>query len=148
MRMLPIIAGCLLVASAHAEIIDIGNEELKKLAAQGVKLVDLRTAGEWRQTGVVAGSQMITLFDEYGQAKPELWKSEVNALSAPAQPIVLICRSGQRSAVAAKMLDQASPSRRIYNVKEGINGWIRAGQSVVPYPQNLKTAGVRCAPSC
>lgn len=135
------------VSFAHAEIINIGNDELKKLLADGVKLVDLRTAGEWRQTGVIAGTNMITLFDERGRADPEAWKKELSAVSAPDQPVILICRSGNRTGVAAKMLNETMPKRKIYNVKEGMNGWVKAGQQVVPYQQNL-AAGVRCSPAC
>lgn len=133
--------------TAHADIIDVGNEELRQLMAQGVKLVDLRTAGEWQQTGVVEGSHMITLFDEKGRANPD-WIREVNALSASDRPIALICRTGNRTRVAAKALNDASPSRKIYNVRAGITGWTKAAQPVVPFQQNLKTAGVRCAPVC
>lgn len=148
MKLFSLFAGLLLASTAQAEIVDIGNEELKKLLAQGVKVLDVRTASEWKETGVLAGSQMITLFDERGQANPSTWQGEVGAVSASTQPLVLICRTGRRSMAAAKILSDASPSRKIYNVRDGISGWIRGGQSVVPYQQNLKTPGVRCAPSC
>ena len=59
---------CLAATLAQAEVVDIGNDQLKALFKQGTPVVDLRTAGEWRQTGVVKGSQMITLFDEQGRA--------------------------------------------------------------------------------
>lgn len=133
--------------TARADIVDVGNEELRQLMAQGVKLVDLRTAGEWQQTGVVEGSHLITLFDERGRANPD-WNREVNALAASDQPIALICRTGSRSRVAAKALNEASSSRKIYNVRAGITGWTKAALPVVPFRQNLKTAGVRCAPNC
>lgn len=132
---------------AQAEIIDVSNEELQLLMAQGVKVVDLRTAGEWQQTGVLAGSHMITLFDERGRPNPD-WSKEVNAISPADQPVALICRTGNRTRVAAKMLSEASPLRKIYNVRSGITAWARAGQPVVPFEQNLKTVGVRCAPVC
>lgn len=131
----------------QAEVIDVSNEELQQLMAQGVKLVDLRTAGEWQQTGVVAGSHMLTLFDERGRANPE-WSQAVNSISAPAQPVALICRTGNRTRVAAKMLSEASPARKVYNVRAGITAWVKAGQPVIPFQQNLKAAGVRCAPVC
>jgi rhodanese-related sulfurtransferase len=137
-----------MATTAQAEIVDIGNDELKRLVAQGVKVVDVRTAGEWKESGVLAGSQMITLFDERGQSNPAAWQSEVDADSGSAKPVVLICRTGRRSLAAAKILSEASPARKIYNVRDGIGGWVRGGQSVVPYQQNLKTAGVRCAPNC
>jgi rhodanese-related sulfurtransferase len=138
----------LLASPVRAEIIDIGNAELKALKSQGVQLIDLRTAGEWRQTGVLEGSQMMTLFDEKGRSDPAGWASQVNAVSAPAEPVVLICRSGGRSAKAASLLHEANPKRKIYNLKGGMSGWVRAGQGVVPFEQNLKTAGVRCSPDC
>lgn len=132
---------------AQAEVIDVSNEELQQLMAQGVQLVDLRTAGEWQQTGVVAGSHMLTLFDERGRAHPE-WSKAVAAVSAAEQPIALICRTGNRTRVAARMLSEASPTRKVYNVRSGITAWVKAGQPVIPFQQNLKTAGVRCAPVC
>ena len=131
----------------QAEVIDVSNEELQKLIAQGVKVVDLRTAGEWKQTGVLAGSHMITLFDERGGTNPE-WVREVNTLSPTDQPVALICRTGNRTRVAAKMLSDATPSRKIYNVRSGITAWARQGLPVVPFQQNQKTSGVRCAPIC
>ena len=132
---------------AQAEVIDVGNEELQALMARGVKVIDLRTAGEWQQTGVVAGSQMITLFDERGRVNPD-WTREVNALAAEDQPVALICRTGNRTRAAAKMLSDASPSRKVYNVRSGITAWMRASLPVVPFHQNVKTAGVRCGPVC
>lgn len=132
---------------AQAEVIDVSNEELQQLMTQGVTLVDLRTAGEWRQTGVVAGSHMLTLFDERGRANPE-WSTAVAAVSPAGQPVALICRTGNRTRVAARMLSEASPTRKVYNVRSGITGWVKAGQPVIPFQQNLKTAGVRCAPVC
>lgn len=133
--------------SAQAEIIDVGNEELQQLMAKGVQLIDLRTPGEWQQTGVVAGSHMVTLFDEKGRANPD-WSKEVNAISAPDQPIALICRSGNRTRAAAKLLNDATPARQIYNVRSGMNGWTQAAKPVVSPQQNIKTAGVRCGPVC
>ena len=47
--------------------VDIGNDELEALLAQGVPIVDIRTAPEWGQTGVVRGSYLLTFFDAYGQ---------------------------------------------------------------------------------
>lgn len=142
-------AGLLIACSpfAAAEVIDVSNEELQKLVADGVAVVDLRTAGEWQQTGVLAGSHMITLFDERGRTNPD-WVRDVNAVSAAGQPVALICRTGNRTRVAAKMLSDAAPSRKVYNVRSGITAWTRQGLPVVPFQENRKTAGVSCLPVC
>lgn len=137
------------VFSAHAEIIDIDNDTLRQLAAQGVPVVDLRTAPEWKQTGVVDRSHMLTLFDERGQADPAGWLRQVDQLSGGAdKPVVLICRTGNRTRAAARYMDQRQPGRKIYNVAQGITGWMKSGNPVVSQQQNLQHAGISCGPTC
>ena len=133
---------------AQAEIVNVDNEQLKALIRQGTPVVDLRTAGEWRQTGVVKGSQMITLFDEQGRADPPAWVRQLDKVAPAGKPVILICRTGNRSGVAAQMLEQAGRKGTIYNVKAGISGWMGGRQVVVSVEDNLKQAGIRCSPAC
>ncbi len=135
------LAALLSAIGAQAEVITIDNEELKALTAKGVTLVDVRTAGEWDKTGVVSGSQLVTLVDESGRSDPEVWKDQMSKVVDPSKPVILICRSGNRSSVGAKLLDQQNPSRKIYNAKEGMNGWQRAALPTVTVKKNIETAG-------
>ena len=41
---------------ARAGVVNIDNAYLERLAAEGVRIVDIRTEPEWRATGVIAGS--------------------------------------------------------------------------------------------
>lgn len=138
----------LAVAPTQAEVLHVGNEELQSLLKQGVTLVDIRTPAEWKQTGVVAGSQMVMYVDEKGRVDPEAFTKELNAVADPTKPVVLICRSGNRTGHAAKMLSAKDPQRKIYNVKDGIGSWARAGLPIVPLAQNLQSAGIKCTPAC
>ena len=133
---------------AQAEIVNVSNEQLKALLKQGTPVVDLRTAGEWRQTGVVKGSQMITLFDEQGRADPAAWARQLDKVAPAGKPVILICRTGNRSGVAAQMLEQSGRKGTIYNVKAGIVSWVGEGQAVVSVQDNLKQTGITCSPSC
>lgn len=133
----------LFCVGAQAEIISIGNDELQQLTKKGVTLVDVRTAGEWDKTGVVSGTQLVTLVDESGRSDPELWKSQMSKVADPSQPVILICRSGNRSSVGAKLLEQQNPSRKIYNVRDGMNGWQRAALPTISVKKNLETAAIR-----
>lgn len=143
------VAGASAVASpVWAEIVNVGNDEFRQLMSRGLPVVDVRTVGEWRQTGVVQGSQLITLFDEQGQSDPAAWLAAVDKVAAPGKPVVLICRSGNRSGKAAQLLQQREPRRLIYNVRDGITAWAGAGQPVVSLQDNLKQAGIACLPRC
>ncbi len=111
-------------------IININNEELSALLKRGVAIVDIRTELEWRQTGVIPGSHLLTLFDERRQViDPQGWLKKVKALVPPDKPVILICRVGNRTAPATRILVNAGYST-VYNVTGGIVPWIKAGLPV------------------
>ena len=84
---------CSVLIGWHAEavVIDIDSAELNKLIATGVPLIDIRTAPEWQQTGIVPGSHLLTFFDEQGRADPSAWLEKVRAIAKPSQPVIVIC---------------------------------------------------------
>lgn len=124
MRRLLIACICLLSAFAvRADIVDIDSAGLEKLKAAGVPVIDVRTAAEWQETGIVAGSHLLTYFDDNGQADPPAWLRKAKAVSRPDAPVVIICRSGRRSRIVARFLSQEAGYAKIYNVKDGIQGW-------------------------
>ncbi len=125
-----LLAACSRDAEAVHGYTNVSNEELKSLLQQGVTLVDIRRPEEWRQTGIVKGSHKITLFDRNGRVVPD-FQEKFEAITDPDKPVVLICRTGNRTAVASKMLSQQLGYKKIYNVERGITDWIRKGNPVV-----------------
>ena len=117
---------------AHAEVINIDNAELVRLTASGVPLVDIRTEGEWKDGGVMAGSKLLTFFDEAGRSDPPQWLAKLKAVTKPGQPVILVCRSGRRSSAAAQFLSTEAGYKMVYNVSKGMNGWVGEGRPVVP----------------
>lgn len=111
------------------KIEDIDNAKLQTLIDQGVTLVDIRRAEEWKETGIVKGSKLLTLFDEKGNINPE-FPNKINQIAPTNKPIAIICRTGNRTQVGAQMLSQAGYSQ-VYNVQRGITGWIKEGRPVV-----------------
>jgi len=117
---------------AHAEVINIDSAELVRLTASGVPVVDIRTEGEWKDGGVMAGSKLLTFFDEAGRSDPPQWLAKLKAVSKPGQPVILVCRSGRRSSAAAQFLSAEAGYKTVYNVSKGMNGWVGEGRPVVP----------------
>lgn len=120
----------MLVNIVQAEVVDIDNPTLKTLLAEGIPLVDLRTQGEWAQTGVVAGSIEETFFDEAGKHRAGPWLESVGNQTNGETALILICHSGVRSKVVADWLVANDLYGKVYNVKAGIDHWIRSGGSV------------------
>jgi rhodanese-related sulfurtransferase len=139
-----VLAGCcLLIAAfaARAEVIDIDNAELAKLVAAGVPVIDIRTKPEWEQTGIVPGSHLLTFFDERGKADPAAWLDRARAIAKPGDPLVVICRSGNRTKPVSQFLSERAGYAKVYNVKHGIGAWAREGRPVVSAAPTLAACG-------
>ena len=133
-QFLALVALCFAALAAHAEVIGIDNAELARLAASGAAVIDVRTAGEWKETGGIAGSKLVTYFDEQGRSDPPQWLAKVKTLTKPDQPVVLVCRSGKRSTAAAQFLSEQAGYKTVYNVSKGLNGWAGDGRPLVQAP--------------
>jgi len=109
---------------------NVDNVELKALLKRGVKIVDLRRPDEWKETGVVEGSKRLTAFDGNGRFVknfPIDFQSYVEA----GDEVILICRTGNRSATIANMLSAQAGYEKVFNVQYGIEKWKKAGNPVV-----------------
>jgi rhodanese-related sulfurtransferase len=94
------------------------HEAHERLQA-GALLIDVREPDEWRAARI-PGARLIPL-DELPQRVGEL---------DPNREIILVCRSGNRSASATAYLQRAGFSR-VRNLAGGLIAWARAGLPVV-----------------
>ncbi len=109
---------------------DISNSELKSLLEEGgVTLVDIRRPEEWKQTGIVAGSEMITAFTKRGGLHPEFADKFLKRFT-PEDRVIIICRTGNRTERLAQALVKELGWKNVYNVEKGITDWIRRGHPV------------------
>jgi rhodanese-related sulfurtransferase len=108
---------------------ELDNRGLAEMIAKGVKVVDIRRPEEWRQTGVVEGSHLLTAFDQFGRVV-QSFPAAFQDLVAKDEPVVLICRTGSRTATLARALAEQLHYQKLYNVTDGITRWIAEGQVV------------------
>lgn len=71
--------------------------DLSSLVQEGAIIVDVRTAGEYK-SGHIAGSVNIPL---------DLLQTKVTELQQAGKPVITVCRSGNRSAIARRILQSA-----------------------------------------
>ena len=120
-------------ACAKPPYTNVDNAELKTLIAQGVPVYDVRRPEEWRATGVVEGSHTLTYVDKSGRPNPEFLPRFTAEVGKDA-PVVLICRTGNRTDKLARELMEQHGYTRVYNVRDGITGWIGEKNPVVKTP--------------
>ena len=89
-----------------------------------IPIVDIRRNAEWDQTGVVPKSILLTFFDKEGNYNYNEWYEKLRLEIGEGKPIILICRTGRRTKIIAKMMEIKNFDNVIYNAKSGITSWI------------------------
>lgn len=119
-----------LVADAKAHIREIDAAELRALQARGVPVVDVREPGEFAEghiPGAVNIPRGVLEFEVDGH--PAVNGVRDPALGHRGQPIILQCRSGARSALAADALRRLGFAEPL-SLAGGFVGWANAGLPV------------------
>ena len=98
----------------------ITNQEATlQLIDSGVPIVDIRTPGEWKETGLLKGSIPIMLFDERGNYDLKLFLEQLNSAVDTKKPFAIICRTGSRTVILANFLSKKL-NYDVINIKSGI----------------------------
>ena len=111
---------------------EVSREEARKLVADGAQLVDVRADHEW-EAGRIAGATHLPLA-ELAERASEIDKD---------RPVVLYCRGGNRSTMAAAALADAGYDA--VKMSEGIVGWDGAGLPLEPEDGYVAESGEAAA---
>lgn len=108
-------------AAEPAATATVKIEQAEIQLAEGAQLLDVRTKKEWDE-GHLEGATLVTVTEEGFLVKAKA------ALDRDKE-VVVYCRSGKRSAMAAKQLRAAGFT--VYELDGGITAWKAAGKPVV-----------------
>lgn len=122
------------LALRAAELAGIGPEQLLEMQQnQNALVVDIRTEAEWQNSGVIADSRKLQSFDEQGRFDAEKWLADLEKMkSSPNQPVILVCRSGNRSSKVGTLLSRQLGMKNIYHLDNGLQAWLKSGHPVSP----------------
>lgn len=71
----------------------------------------------------------MTFVDANGRVMPNFLETFTSTVNKD-QPVVLICRTGNRTDVLARHLVEQMGYSQVYNVRRGIMGWLGEGRPV------------------
>ncbi|MFN0016164.1 MAG: rhodanese-like domain-containing protein [Saprospiraceae bacterium] len=104
-------------------VLDATKTEAMLKADPSVQLIDLRTPGEVKQTGKIAGALEINF-------KSADFQAQVGKLDK-SKPVVVYCAAGGRSARAAAQMTEMG-FKNVYDYTGGMNDWEDQGKKTVP----------------
>ena len=131
-----------LLAVTPPKFRNVNSGELETLLTDGAKIIDIRRPEEWKQTGVVAGSHLLTAFDGRGRLVKS-FPEELEKLVGKEESFVMICRTGNRTAMLAEALSERAGYTGVINVTDGITRWIKEGKGVKKDCAKFES-GARC----
>ena len=111
------------------------NEALQQALSNGVVVIDIRRPDEWARTGIIEGTETITAFMASGSVHPEFLPKFRLVAPDPATPVMLYCRTGNRTTSLGNALIEQLGYTNVTHLEAGITGWIDGGKKTVTYTE-------------
>ena len=107
----------LFISSLYAEVIH--QFPSQKLIDSKIKIIDIRTSYEWKESGLLQGAIPITFFDERGNYNIPHFMAQLRKIIEPHETFALICHVGSRTEMLADFLSQEY-HMKVINLKGGM----------------------------
>ncbi len=121
------------IALLFGELKTISADDLIKMQAKGVPVIDIRTKGEWRDRGVIDGAKLITFFSEKGEPQTPSFMFQLGHLVKDKDSAFIIyCAHANRTKSLGNWLTKSMGFKKVYELNGGIEyGWIDKKQKVI-----------------
>ncbi|SHO80659.1 hypothetical protein MNB_SV-15-707 [hydrothermal vent metagenome] len=109
----------LLILISSIAFASLENIEASPSSIKNIKVIDIRTPAEWRETGIIKGSYPIMFFNEKGEYDINKFVSKLNKIVKKGEKFAIICRTGSRTSVIAEFFSNKL-GYNLINLKGGI----------------------------
>jgi len=117
------------------QLLKINEAKLIEEQKKGSLVIDIRRKEEWIKTGFIEGSELITAFESNGALHPEFQHIFFPLLKQKDTPIILYCRSGNRSRRLGEALVNQVGLTNVSHLESGILGWMSSGYETVAFKE-------------
>jgi len=104
-----------------------------KFLEKNIKIIDIRTPAEWKETGIVKGAYTVMFFNEQGKFNVPKFLEKLNKIVKKDEPFALICRTGSRTTEVSKFLSSSKLGYKVINLKGGMMKLMQEGYIPVRY---------------
>ena len=112
---------------------DLSPNDFIDAQENGGIVIDIRREEEWKETGILQGSNTITAFTKDGKIHPDFPKKFFDLINDIDVPILLYCRTGNRTGILGQALIDQVGQTNVSHLSEGIIGWKKQGLPTVDY---------------
>jgi rhodanese-related sulfurtransferase len=120
----------LFITTAYAEVV---NQYISQdLINSGIKIIDIRTVGEWKEDGLVENSIPIEFFNEKGEYNVPLFMETLGTHVKQGEKFALICHTGSRTRIISQFLSKQF-NMQVVNLRGGTAYAKAKGFKFYPY---------------
>jgi rhodanese-related sulfurtransferase len=114
-------------------LVDLQPKIVEKMIEDNIIMIDVRREDEWKRTGIVKNSHLITFFDEFGEYDIESWMAEFEKLvTSKDQTFVLICAHANRTRNIGNFLIEQG-YKNTAHLYGGMALWTQELRETIPY---------------
>jgi len=122
----------LFLTACFAEVIN--EYPTQELLDSGIKVIDIRTPQEWKETGLVKGAIPITFWYSDGSYDLRLFMSTLMQHVKEGEKFALICHVGSRTAEVSAFLAQEY-NMKVVNLLGGMEYLMKKGYQTQKYTE-------------
>ena len=108
---------CIIIISLYGEVTN--KYPTLQLVNSNLKIIDIRTEKEWKQTGILPKAYTITFFRADGSYDFRDFLNKLNKIIKKDEVFAIICRSGHRSKIVSNFLSKNG--YHVINLVGGMN---------------------------
>ena len=123
----------LIATSWPPSLKEFTTEQLLDAQKNGSFIIDIRSVNEWVETGIIEGAETITAFSPDGNLHSDFRKKFFSLIKSKDTPIVLYCRSGNRSNRLGNALVNQLDFTNVSHLSDGLIGWQKNGETTINY---------------
>ncbi len=131
--LLLLVVGIVTFQACDSGGISVKNQPITKSTLEAkTPIIDIRTKAEWKETGVIPESHLITFYDKDGKYDQDKFISEVEKIVKKDDVFMIVCRSGNRSGKISRILVSKGYAN-VINSSGGIKEAIKNSIPFIPY---------------
>jgi len=118
------------MTTAYAEVVNQYTSQA--LIDSGIKIIDIRTVGEWKEDGLIENSIPIEFFNEKGEYNVPLFMETLGKNVKQGEKFALICHTGSRTRIISQFLSKQF-NMHVINLRGGTAYAKAKGIKFYPY---------------
>ncbi|MFT7002913.1 MAG: rhodanese-related sulfurtransferase [Sulfurimonas sp.] len=119
------------ITSFKDDSVYIATDTLSKsFITKHIPIIDIRTQREWRETGVVANSQLITFYNDDKTINEESFMKKLQKVVRKRDTFAILCRTGNRANRVSRYLNSKGYTH-VISLSGGIKMGIKNGVELI-----------------